>query len=81
MSAFEQLKRDGVIQRGRKANLDGQQKEKKQNFRAEARRRAGLVLQHKYRAEFEALVDSEMRSMKSVTKDTGKLSKDVGIDG
>jgi len=71
MSAFEELKREGVIQRGRKAKSAGNQpKEKKYYLRAEARRRAGLVLQHRYRDEFEALVEAEILAMQDVTNVT-----------
>jgi len=70
MSTFEQLKRDGVIQRGRKAKSGNQPKEKKYYLRAEARRRAGLVLQHRHREEFEALVEAEMLAMQQVSEVT-----------
>jgi len=71
MSAFEKLKQEGAIQRGRKAKSTGNQpKEKKYYLRAEARRRAGLVLQHRYRDEFEALVEAEMLAMQDVSKVT-----------
>jgi hypothetical protein len=63
MSSFEQLKRDGVIQRGRKPKSEQTRNQEKYKIRAEARRRASLVLQHRYADEFDVLVAEELASM------------------
>jgi len=63
MSNFEQLKRDGVIQRGRKPKGESRPNHEKYKVRAEARRRASLVLQHRHAEEFDALVAEELASM------------------
>jgi hypothetical protein len=68
MSNFEQLKRDGVISRGRKAKGETKPNHEKYRIRAEARRRASLVLQHNHRDEFEALIEQELASMAGVTE-------------
>lgn len=68
MTNFEQLKRDGVISRGRKASQRQKPNTEKYKMRAEARRRASLVLQHNHREEFDALVESELASMTNVTQ-------------
>lgn len=63
MTNFEQLKRAGVISRGRKASGESNPNKEKYKQRAEARRRASLVLQHNHRAEFDALTEQELASM------------------
>jgi len=68
MSNFEQLKRDGVISRGRKPKGEAKPNHEKYRIRAEARRRAALVLQHNHRDEFEALIEQELASMTGVTE-------------
>jgi len=67
MTNFEQLKRDGVISRGRKPKAESKPNHDKYKVRAEARRRASLVLQHNHREEFESLVEQELKSMTDVT--------------
>lgn len=67
MSNFQQLKRDGVISRGRKPKSESKPNHEKYKIRAEARRRAALVLQHNHRDEFEALIEQELQSMTNVT--------------
>lgn len=67
MSNFEQLKRDGVISRGRKPKGESKSNTEKYRTRAEARRRAALVLQHNHREEFESLIEQELASMTGVT--------------
>lgn len=63
MTNFEQLKRDGAISRGRKPNGELKQNNEKYRVRAEARRRASLVLQYNHRDEFNALIKQELTSM------------------
>jgi hypothetical protein len=62
MSNFEQLKREGIIQRGRKPQSGTRQNSEKYKIRTEARRRASLVLQHRHMEEFQALVEEELAS-------------------
>ena len=77
MSNFEQLKRDGVISRGRKPKGQSNPNHHKYKMRAEARRRASLVLQHNHREEFELLVEQELASMTDVT---GKEEQFVPVE-
>jgi hypothetical protein len=70
MSNFEQLKREGMISRGRKPKNESKLNHEKYKVRAEARRRASLVLQHNHREEFDALVEAELTAMNNVTNVT-----------
>lgn len=67
MSNFQQLKRDGVISRGRKPKGESKPNSEKYKLRAEARRRAALVLQHNHQDEFQLLIEQELASMTDVT--------------
>jgi hypothetical protein len=73
MSNFEKLKRDGVIQRGRKPKTESTRNNEKYKIRAEARRRASLVLQHRYADEFEILFAEELASMSQSEEVSEKL--------
>lgn len=63
MTNFEQLKRDGAISRGRKARGESNPNKEKYKKRAEARRRASLVLIHNHQAEFDLLASQEFDAM------------------
>jgi len=63
MTNFEQLKQKGFIARGRRASGESNPNKAKYKKRAEARRRASLVLIHNHQAEFELLVEQEFGAM------------------
>lgn len=63
MTNFNDLKRNGVISRGRKPQNKPKSNSEKYRIRAEARRRASLVLQHNHREEFDLLVEQELMGM------------------
>jgi len=67
MTNFNDLKRDGMISRGRKAQNKPKSNTDKYRIRAEARRRASLVLQHNHREEFELLVQQELNGLVSAS--------------
>jgi hypothetical protein len=64
MSEYNTLKNKG-LHRGRPRLSDKERLERKKltAMRQEARRRAGLVLQHRHQKEYEQLVEKEMESM------------------
>jgi hypothetical protein len=66
MTNFEQLKQKGFISRGRKASGESNPNKEKYKQRAEARRRASLVLQHNHRSEFDTLIKQELASMMGI---------------
>jgi hypothetical protein len=65
MSEYKALKTKGLT-RGRPRLNDKERQERKKvtAMRQEARRRAGLVLQHRHNDEYEQLVRKEMESLK-----------------
>ena len=66
MSEYSKLKQKG-LPRGR-TPLSPEEKQLRvvrNKMRQEARRRAGIVLQHKYSQEFEEICDSEFRALQS----------------
>lgn len=65
MSEYKALKTKG-LNRGRPRLTDKEKIERKRvtAMRQEARRRAGLVLQHRHHDEYEQLVNKEMESLK-----------------
>jgi len=70
---YEQLiNQPGAIRRGRPSTLTAEQKaqrkeeqKRKTRIRNEARRRAHLVLQHRYNAEYQTLLDQELKALES----------------
>lgn len=64
MSEYKALKTKG-LNRGRPRLSDKERQERKKvtAMRQEARRRAGLVLQHRHHDEYEQLVAKEMTSL------------------
>jgi len=73
---FEQLiSSKGAIRRGRPATLTPEQKaarreeqKRKNRIRNEARRRAHMVLQHRYADEFTALMNDELDNLSKSEK-------------
>lgn len=65
MSEYKALKTKG-LNRGRPRLSDKERQERKKvtAMRQEARRRAGLVLQHRHHDEYEQLIQREMDSLK-----------------
>ncbi|MEB3192520.1 MAG: hypothetical protein VKL42_19420 [Snowella sp.] len=64
MSDYNTLKTKG-LHRGRPRLTEKERQERKKvtAMRQEARRRAGLVLQHRHQKEFDLLVEKEMESL------------------
>lgn len=65
MSEYKALKTKGLNRgRPRLSEKERQERKKVTAMRQEARRRAGLVLQHRHQDEYEQLVQREMDSLK-----------------
>jgi hypothetical protein len=79
---FERLINEtGAIRRGRPATLTPEQKaarreeqKRKNRIRNEARRRAHLVLQHRYNDEFRTLMNEELQNLNGSEKYTSTNS-------
>lgn len=67
MTNFNDLKRKGVISRGPKPKETPKSNSEKYRIRAEARRRASLVLQYNHREEYDRLVEQEFTAMTNVS--------------
>lgn len=65
MSEYKNLKTKG-LNRGRPRLSDKERQERKRvtAMRQEARRRAGIVLQHRHNDEYEQLIVKEMEALK-----------------